>query len=456
MWTLVRSFLHTLRIALPKVGVGWMFALLTIDFNRVSIVELGIAAIIVTSLLSVHYMLAPFQVVIGRFADTHPIAGYRRTPYLVIASVVASLLFLLLPAAAHGVGAGSMLWLTGAIVLFVLFGLCMATIGDSYHSLIAEVTNEKTRGGVIAVVWIVMIMSTIASAILMNKIRPEYSPEAMQALYNLTPLIVIGFTLIGIWGVEKRMSPAELAESLQRSRLVAPPGNPLRVAWQTLNRNAETRAFFFFIFIAIFAIFLQDNILEVFGAEVFGMTVAETTRFQPTWGGGVLIGMILMGIASSIWSISKRSIVILGCIGTSLFMVGLASASVFGLRDWVLPSLMAMGLFTGIFNVGALSLMMEMTVPGATGLYMGLWGTSQVMAQGTASVGSGALHTALIGSGLIEPAYAYGAIFGLEAAGLLVAAALVVSVSTSRFRASQMAPLSRADLTRAMDVGSTA
>ena len=456
MWTLVRSFLHTLRIALPKVGVGWMFALLTIDFNRVSIVELGIAAIIVTSLLSVHYMLAPFQVVIGRFADMHPIAGYRRTPYLVAASVVASLLFLLLPAAAHGVGAGSMLWLTGAVVLFILFGLCMATIGDSYHSLIAEVTNEKTRGGVIAVVWIVMIMSTIVSAVLMNKVRPEYSPEAMQALYNLTPFIVIGFTLIGIWGVEKRMSEAELAESLQRSRLVAPPGNPLSVAWQTLNRNAETRAFFLFIFIAILAIFLQDNILEVFGAEVFGMTVAETTRFQPTWGGGVLIGMILMGIASSIWSISKRIIVIIGCIGTSLFMVGLASASVFGLRDWVLPSLMAMGLFTGIFNVGALSLMMEMTVPGATGLYMGLWGTSQVMAQGTASVGSGALHTALIGSGLIEPAYAYGAIFGLEAAGLLIAAALVVSVSTSRFRASQMAPLSRADLTRAMDVGSTA
>ena len=456
MWTLLRSFLHTLRIALPKVGVGWMFALLTIDFNRVSIVELGIAAIIVTSLLSVHYMLAPFQVVIGRFADTHPIWGFRRTPYLVGASVVASLLFLLLPAAAHGVGAGSTAWLAGAIVLFILFGLCMATIGDSYHSLIAEVTNEKTRGGVIAVVWIVLIMSTIASAVLMNKVRPEYSPEAMQALYNLTPFIVIGFTLMGIWGVEKRMSKQEIAESLQRARLVAPPGNPLVVAWQTLNRNAETRAFFLFIFIAIFAIFLQDNILEVFGAEVFGMTVAETTRFQPTWGGGVLIGMILMGIASSVWSISKRSIVIIGCIGTSLFMVGLAMASVFGLREWVLPSLMAMGLFTGIFNVGALSLMMEMTVPGATGLYMGLWGTSQVMAQGTASIGSGALHTALIGSGLIEPAYAYGAIFGFEAAGLLIAAALVVSVSTSRFRASQMAPLSRADLTRAMDAGSTA
>ena len=456
MWTYIRAFLRTLRIALPKIGVGWMFALLTIDFNRVSIVELGIAAIIVTSLLSVHYLLAPFQVVIGRFADTHPLWGYRRTPYLVIASVVASLLFVMLPSAAHGVAGGSLGWLVAALVLFVLFGLCMATIGDSYHSLIAEVTNEKTRGGVIAVVWIVMIMSTIAAAVLMNKVRPEYSPEAMQALYNLTPFIVIGSTLLGVWGLEKRLSPAEMTESLQRARLIAPPGNPLRVAWQTLNRNAETRSFFLFIFVAIFAIFLQDNILEVFGAEVFGMTVAETTRFQPTWGGGVLVGMILMGIASSMWSISKRTIVIIGCIGTSVFMSVLAAASVFGLREWVLPALMAMGLFTGIFNVGALSLMMEMTVPGATGLYMGLWGTSQVMAQGMASVGSGALHTGLIGSGLIEPSYAYAAIFGFEAAGLLIAASLVIGVSTARFRASQMTPLSTADLTRSMAANSTA
>jgi len=456
MFKLIGAFLRTLRIALPKIGVGWMFALLTIDFNRVSIVELGVAAIIVTSLLSVHYLLAPFQVVVGRFADTHPIWGYRRTPYLIGASTLASFLFMLLPSAAHGVAGGSLGWLVAALALFVLFGLCMATIGDSYHSLIAEVTNEKTRGGVIAVVWIVMILSTIASAVVMNKVRPEYSPEAMQALYNLTPFIVIGFTLLGVWGVEKRMSPAEIAESLQRARLVAPPGNPLRVAWQTLNRNPETRSFFLFIFVAIFAIFLQDNILEVFGAEVFGMSVAETTRFQPIWGGGVLVGMILMGIASAVWSISKRTIVIVGCIGTALFMSVLAAASVLGLREWVLPSLMAMGLFTGIFNVGALSLMMEMTVPGATGLYMGLWGTSQVMAQGMASVGSGALHTAFIGSGLVQPAYAYGAIFALEAAGLLIAASLVVGVCTVRFRAAQMTPLSAADLTRSMAASSTA
>ena len=143
MWNAASIALRTFRIALPKVGVGWMFALLTIDFNRISIVELGISAIIVTGLLSVHYFLSPFQVVIGRFADTHPILGYRRTPYLLAASALASLLFLALPSAAHGVAEGSIAWLAATILLFVLFGLCMATIGDSYHSLIAEVTKFR-------------------------------------------------------------------------------------------------------------------------------------------------------------------------------------------------------------------------------------------------------------------------------------------------------------------------
>lgn len=456
MLNAIGAFLRTLRLALPKVGVGWMFALLTIDFNRVSIVELGIAALIVSSLLSLHYFLSPFQVVIGRFTDTHPILGYRRTPYLVASSLVASLLFLILPATAEGIGAGSIAWLAVGIVLFTIFGLCMATIGDAYHSLVAEVTNEKTRGGVIAVVWITMILSTILAAVVMNRMRPVYSPEAMRELYALTPLIVMVTTLIGVWGIEKRLSPAEAASTVRLARLAAPEGNPLVVAWRTLQGNAETRTFFVFVFIAIFSIFLQDNILEVFGAEVFGMSVAETTRFQPTWGGGVLLGMIIMGIASSVTPISKRALVVIGCIGTAFGMVALACASIFGLYEFVTPSLFAMGFFTGIFNIGALALMMDMTVPGATGLFMGLWGTSQVMAQGLASLGSGVLHTMLIEGGLLTPSVAYGVIFGLEATGMLVAATLVLGVSTARFREAHSGALSRADLTRAMDVGSAA
>ena len=36
----ILALIKTFRLALPKLGVGWMFALLTINFNRITISEL--------------------------------------------------------------------------------------------------------------------------------------------------------------------------------------------------------------------------------------------------------------------------------------------------------------------------------------------------------------------------------------------------------------------------------
>ena len=452
----LRAIPRTLRLALPKIGVGWMFALLTIDFNRIAIVELGVTAVIVTTMLAMHYFLSPFQVVFGRIADRFPVMGYRRTPFILAGSVISSLLFLALPSVAEAMGAGSTLATAAGFGLFILFGISMAMIGDAHHSLIAEITSERSRGGVISVVWIVTIMSTILAAVVMNAVRPEYTPEAMQNLYNLTPFIVIGASFFGIIGLERRLTGEELEEARLRAIAAAPPGNPVTGAVRLLGENPQTRGFFAFIFLAILAIFLQDNILEVFGAEVFGMTVAETTRFQPTWGAGVLLGMVVMGIVSVVTSLTKKTIAMIGCAGIAVGMLALASSALMEQAAWIRPALFGMGVFTGIFNVGALSMMMDMTIEGATGLYMGLWGVAQAFGTGIASVGSGALHTTLIESGAMTPAAAYSSIFALEAAAVTVAAGVLYHISVRKFRDSHAMGISREDLARAMEAGSTA
>jgi len=432
----IRKLIWALRLALPKVGVGWMFALLTIDFNRVAIFELGIAAIIVTSLLSIHYFLSPFQVITGRLADTHPILGYRRTPYLILGSLGASLLFVAIPTVTMGMGAGNPGSYLSAIGLFLLFGVFTAVIADSYHSLLAEVTTKEKRSGIIALVWIVMIFSTILAAVTMNAVRPEFSPELMQRLYNLTPFVVVGCTLVGILGIEKRMSSEQLEAARVRARALAPAGNPLVAATQLLRQNPSTRAFFAFIAVSIFSIFLQENIIEVFGAEVFGMGIRETTRFQPVWGGGVLLGMALSGILGPVLKASRKRMVLIGLGGAALGFVALGLVAGFGEKSYLMPTLFGMGLFIGVFNVGALALMMEMTVDGATGMYMGLWGVAQAMGQALSSLGSGAIHTLLIGSGLLAPKVVYPGIFFLEAAGLLLAAYILYPVSLTAFATS--------------------
>lgn len=450
------AIVKTFRLALPKLGVGWMFALLTIDFNRIAIVELGIMAVLVTSMLALHYFLSPFQVIVGRMADRYPVMGLRRTPYLIAGCVIASVVFVMLPSVIHQVADG----VTGAtamgIGLFILFGIAIAMMGDSHHSLIAEVTTDKSRGAVVSVVWTFTILSTIMAAILMNVLRPEYTPEAMQQLYNLTPYIVIGSTLLGIVGIEKRLTKAELEVVVAKAQAVTPEGNPISAAISLLRNNRQTRGFFLFIFVSIFAIFLQDNILEVFGAEVFGMSVKETTRFQPTWGGGVLIGMIAMGIISVFAPISKKSIAVTGCLGTAVGMVILAFAAVTQQESLVQPSLIIMGLFTGFFNVGALSMMMDMTVDGATGIYMGLWGVAQAFGMGFSSIGSGLLHTGLIENGLLGPNLAYCLIFGIEATGMVVAALVLTQLSVKRFRTLHENSLRRVDVLRAMEAGAVA
>lgn len=434
MISAVRKILWTLRIALPKVAVGWMFALLTIDFNRVAIFEMGVAAVIVTTLLSVHYFLAPFQVIAGRIADCYPILGYRRSPYLIGASIVASLLFLLLPTVTFSMGDGSMLAMLAAIALFVLFGICMAVMADSYHSLLAEVTDEQYRPLILAVVWIVMILSTIFAAVVMNIVRPEFSPEAMQRLYNLTPAIVIISVIVGIIGVEKRLKPEALRAAMLKARSLAPPGNPLTSAFRLVNTNSQIKRFFFFIVIAVFGIFLHESVIEVFGAEVFGMSIKETTRFQPIFGGGVLLGMIFMGVVSVVAKVPKQISTLVGCGGAALCFVGIGLIAVFHAESLLVPALFALGFCVGIFNVGVLALMMDMTVTGATGLYMGLWGTAQAIGMGMSAVVAGALHTGLIDSGLMTPEAAYWLIFSMEAGVLVLAAYALYGVKLDVFK----------------------
>lgn len=453
---ILRAIVKTLRLALPKLGVGWMFALLTINFNRIAIHELNIVAVAVTSMLAMHYFLSPFQVITGRIADKHPIFGLRRTPYLMFAAITSGLSFMLLPSLVHAMGTGAPLAYVGGFGFFVLFGVAIAVFGDSHHSLIAEVTEARARGGVMAVVMTFTVMSTIFAAVIMNVVMPEYSPESMQTLYNLTPWIVIGSAVLGILGMEKRLTGEELQASIERAQLVAPAGNPIAVAIKVLRENKQAFSFFIFVFLSIFAIFLQDNILEVFGAEVFGMSLEETTKFQPTWGGGVLVGMAIMGVISVSFNVSKRNIAILGAVGTSIGMMVLASAAITGTATMVKPALMGMGFFTGFFNVGALAMMMDMTVDGATGLYMGLWGMAQAFGMGAASIGSGVLHTGLIETGLLGPNGAYFFIFGLEALGMAGAAIILYSISVKRFHGIHQERLTSEDALRALEVGAVA
>jgi MFS transporter, BCD family, chlorophyll transporter len=423
----------TLRLALLRVGAGWMFALLTFNFNRVTISDLGAVAVIVTTLIGMHHFISFFQVYWGRFADRYPIFGLRRTPYIVLSGLLASLVFLALPTVAIGLGAREPLAVLQAFLLIGFFGICTAMNGSSSNALIAEVTTPKERGGVVAFVWAAVIISGIVSAGVAGAIMPSYDPAKMQQLYNLTPIVVLVSILVGVVGLERRITKEEHAALMAAAPSEnATPIGTFRVATQLVRTNYQVRGFFAFVLLAIMGIFLQDAILEPYGAEVFGMNQAATAKFQQAWGSGALLGMLGIGILSGLLPISKKTIATLG---------GLGVAGGLHQQTLINPGLMVMGLGIGLFNVGALSMMMEMTVEGQTGLYMGLWGMAQGLGNGFANITSGALHTGLIETGLLTPSAAYATIFFTEASLMVVAIGILRSISVQEFKG-----LSREDI----------
>lgn len=432
---LLRLIFKTVRLATIRIGAGWMFALLTFNFNRVTIADLGAIAVIVTTMIGLHHFISFFQVYWGRFADRNPILGYRRTPYIILSGLCASLVFLFLPAVAVGLGERSLMATFQAFILIGIFGVSMAMSGSSTNSLVAEVTTVKERGFVVAFVWAVVIISGIVSSIVASVIMPVYTPESMQQLYNLTPGIVLITTLLGVLGMERRVTKEEHAALLAGapSENVSPAGT-FRVAAGLMSNNPQVRAMFLFVLFAIMGIFLQDAILEPFGAEVFGLTQRETARFQQSWGVGALGGMLLIGIISGLFPIAKKTIATIGGLGVSGGLALIAASALTNQVALINPGLMVMGLGIGLFNVGALSMMMEMTIEGQTGLYMGLWGMAQGLGNGFGNVISGAFHTGLIETGILSPAIGYTTLFGVEALLMVTAVGILRGISVQEFK----------------------
>jgi BCD family chlorophyll transporter-like MFS transporter len=126
----------------------------------------------------------------------------------------------------------------------------------------------------------------------------------------------------------------------------------------------------------------------------------------------------------------------------------------------LLTAVFLFGSASGVLTLGAIVLMLDLTVTETAGTFIGAWGLAQAIARGSATVLGGAvldLGRALLrlfnGGGEIgEPQVllAYGLVFGLQALGMVVAIGLLRRVNIQEFQANARAAITAA-LEREMD-----
>jgi len=410
-----------IQLGLIHVAVAMTLVPINSTLNRVMIKELAISATLVAVLASLPYLFSPIQMAIGSFSDRYPIMGRRRTPYIVLGLLLCVLGVVASPQAAFlmtsnrwaGVGLG--------VLTFGAWGMGFNFATVSYLSLASEISGEAGRGRTVAVMWFMMIVSIIATAIVLSHLVDPYTPTALVQAFWAIGLAALTLGVVGLLGLEGRAGPGVTKAAGGYS-------------WGTLLRavleNPQATLFFWYLVILLAAILGQDILLEPFGGEAFGMSVKASTRITSIWGICVLMALMAAGVLEG--RVPKRSIALWGAWVALFGFIIIAASGILANKATFYSGVVLLGIGTGLSTVANLSLMLDMTTADKVGLFIGAWGMANAVSRLIGSVLGGALRDVV--AQLTQDALTgYVVVFGVEAAMLLASLVLLRGVDVSAF-----------------------
>jgi BCD family chlorophyll transporter-like MFS transporter len=313
-----------------------------------------------------------------------------------------------------------------ATLAFLAIGVGVGASGTSLLVLMAKRVAPHRRPAAATVTWVLMIVGFIVTAAVTGRLLDPYSPERLIAVATGVGIAAVLLTTVALWGLEGHAGDAAEAAPRQAS------ASDFRAALAEVWAEPASRGFAIFVFVSMLAYSAQDLILEPWAGLVFAMTPGETTRLSGVQHFGVLLGMIVVGLAGTVVGRRRpgalRGWMIGGCMASAGALALVGIGGLYGPGWPVRETVFLLGLCNGAYAVAAIGSMMERVGQGQArreGLRMGIWGAAQAVAFGI----GGFLGTmAVDGARLViaDPATAYAAVFVGE--GLMfVAAALMAS-----------------------------
>jgi BCD family chlorophyll transporter-like MFS transporter len=429
------NVLTMFRLGLFQMGLAMMSILTLGVLNRVMIQEIAIPATLVGAVLAIQLFVSPSRVWFGQMSDAKPIWGYHRTAYVWVGAAVFAVASFLAVQVLWQLNtvvstAGGWAWTTQTMswtavlaLVFALYGLAICASSTAFAALLVDISEEDNRSKVVGVVWSMLMVGIIVGAIISSSLLKQLTPEATTAtlqasvnrLFLIVPAIVFALGIIATFGVEKKYS-----QYTTRSTVINREDSiTLGAAWRILTASPQTGVFFTFLVVMTLGLFMQDAILEPYAGQIFRMPLAESTKLNVFYGTGILIAYGVGGFLI-VPRLGKVRTIRLGCMLVAL-CAGLLGISGFSANPALLKlALVLFGLATGILTTAAVTLMLDLTAPETSGTFIGAWGLAQSLARGMAVFAGGAILD--VGRKLLPNLLlAYGLVFALEAALLLLA-----------------------------------
>jgi len=424
-----------LQLGLIHVAVAITLVPINSTLNRVLIKEMAVSATLVAILAILPYLFGPIQVWIGSFSDRHPIAGYRRTPYILFGLLLCVLGVAVSPQVAFVIDQDRLAGTLLGILVFGAWGMGYNFSAVSYLSLASEISGDKGRGRTIAVMFVMMIIGIIFTALTVSNLVDPYTPAALQFAFLVVAGAALGLGLIGLIKLEEKVSAKTMPASENYS---------WGQMFGAILQNRQATFFFWYLVILLAALLGQDILLEPFGAEAFDMSVKTTTRITSIWGACNLLTLILAGILEG--RVHKKTVARWGGWLTLLGFLLIFGSGVLRNASVFYSGVILLGSGTGLATVSNLSLMLDMTTPANVGLYVGAWGMANALSRLIGTLLSGVVRDVVTELSQ-APLSGYLTVFGIEAFFVAISLAMLGKISVEQFRqASGVSVVERAAL----------
>ena len=413
-----------LRLSLFQVTVGAALVLLVGTLNRVMIVELAVPATLVACMLALPLLFAPFRTLIGHRSDQHKSAlGLRRVPYIWKGTMYqfggfAIMPFALLVLSGYGEAVDAPRWigLSSAALAFLLVGAGLHIVQTTGLALATDLVREDDQPKVVGLMYVMLLFGMVLSALVYGRLLENYTPGRLIQVIQGTAVLTIALNLFALW--KQEALNRERAREMDRQRTV-----PFAEAWSALVAQPGMIRLMVLIALGTFGFGMADVLLEPYGGQALGFSVAETTRLTALFATGTLIGF---AIASRVLS-GPSDAVSIGRIGALVGVPGFAAiilASYGGGALAFLAGVLATGLGAGLFGHATLTATIRAAPDNRIGLALGTWGAVQATAAGIGVALAGITRDIIVqmpALGGLSPAAPYNSVFAIEIAFLLLA-----------------------------------
>jgi len=418
-----------LRLSLVQVSVGMSLVLLVGTLNRVMIVELGIAASLVATMIALPVLFAPFRALIGHQSDVHrSVLGWRRVPFLFRGSMLqfgglAIMPFALLVLAGEGESQRVPEWIgqVSAAIAFLLVGAGMHTTQTVGLALATDLARPEQRPNMVGLMYVMLLVGMILSALAFGAALEDFSHGRLVQVIQGAAVVTLLLNGIALWKQEARRRGIDPE---------APSDDPTFMqAWALYVRDRGAIRRLIAIGLGTMAFGMQDVLLEPYGGEILGMSVAETTRLTATLAGGGLAGFALASRLLSGGADAMR-MAAAGAGAGVLGFIAVLLAAFAGPSSPFIVGVLLIGCGGGLFGHGTLTATMNLAPREQVGLALGAWGAVQATAAGVGVALGAAIRDVVLATGLLRDtaglAAGYTVVFGLEVLLLLMALAAML------------------------------